>query len=282
MSLGDEIRNDIREEVEDALKDVREMQREQKKRRDGVFHLNIGLGSSGGRGFWGALLILGGVAWIADQLGYLSFEGFSFWGVVWTVFFAAALIDGIAKLKVGRILFSVAFLIIVNDELLGLEAITPWPVLGAALLITIGIKMIFPRLGHRSSFVTVNGVPYKKDERISEESRDGNRISYGNAFGECVKYVSGEIEAVTIENAFGSTQVYFTDAQPVEGKLRINAENAFGSVTLYIPDTWKVMIGTRECVFGSVKEKGRCAADGSNQVVVDAETAFGGIEIRYI
>ena len=42
-------------------------------------------------------------------------------------------------------LFSLAFLIIVNDELLGLEAITPWPVLGAALLGSLGLNLLFPK-----------------------------------------------------------------------------------------------------------------------------------------
>ena len=40
-------------------------------------------------------------------------------------------------------LFSLAFAAILFDEALGIEAITPWPVLGAALLGTIGLNMIF-------------------------------------------------------------------------------------------------------------------------------------------
>lgn len=42
-----------------------------------------------------------------------------------------------------------AFLIIVNDKVLGMEAITPWPVLGAAVLGSIGLKFLFPGFGRK-------------------------------------------------------------------------------------------------------------------------------------
>ena len=87
--------------------------------------------------FWAIMLILLAAALLASRLGYLEGIGFS-------AIFVAFVINGIAKGKFGTILFSIAFLIILNDEALHLEAITPWPVLGAALLCTIALKMLFP------------------------------------------------------------------------------------------------------------------------------------------
>ncbi len=237
--------------------------------------------SLGGKAFWGALFLLGAVALIAGQLGYLNFAGFSFWTIIWTLFFVGIFLESIVKASVGNALFSLAFLVIIHDEMLGLEAITPWPVLGAALLGTIGIKMIFPKLGRHNKYIEVNGVRYKKGESYSEETRNGDKISYENAFGEAVKYVSGDVSVVNVENAFGSTQVYFTDAFPMDGKLKIQADNAFGNVTLYIPGVWKVFVKT-ESFCGNVREKGRCSLDGLNEVYINADTVFGGIEIRYI
>ncbi len=243
---------------------------------------NLQIDLAGGKVFWGVLLLVGAVALIAGQLGYLNFAGFSFWTIVWTLVFVGTLVEGIVKARVGNVLFSLAFLIIVHDELLGLEAITPWTVLGAALLGTIGIKMIFPKLGSRKdSYIVVNGVPHGKGESYSEESRNGNEISYENAFGESVKYVAGEISKIKAENAFGSMQIYLTEAFPVDGHLEIQADNAFGNIVLYVPAIWKVTMRT-ENVFGSVKEKGHCSADGLNEVHIQADTVFGGIEIRYI
>ncbi len=278
--------DDVRSDVRDAMDDVRsELQGEKvvhKRYNDGTLTLHINDGKVGGRAFWGALLILGGIALIADRLGYLSFAGFSFWTIVGTVFFAAVVIEGIAKVRVANVLFSLAFLVIIHDEWLGLEEITPWPVLGAALLLTIGIKLVFPKLGRKNRRITINGVPYQNGESYNEETRTGNKITYENAFGESIKYVSGEVEKVGIENCFGSMQVYFADAVPVNGKMKITAENAFGSVALYVPSAWKVTVITQESVFGGVKQKGRGSADGETEVFIDAETAFGSIEIRYI
>ena len=93
--------------------------------------------------FWGILFLLGACAVIAGQLGFL--EGIGFWSILFSLVLAAVLIRGIIRRSWGMILFSIAFLCIINDRLLGIEKLTPWPVLGAALLGTIGLNLLFPR-----------------------------------------------------------------------------------------------------------------------------------------
>ncbi len=104
--------------------------------------------------FWAIMLILLAAALLASRLGYL--EGIGFWPILFSAIFVAFVINGIAKGKFGTILFSIAFLIILNDEALHLEAITPWPVLGAALLCTIALKMLFPGFS-RWRYKAMNG-----------------------------------------------------------------------------------------------------------------------------
>lgn len=93
----------------------------------------------GGKVFWGILFLLGAAAFLVSRLGL--FEGISFWSILFSIGLAAVLINSLFKGSWGGILFSLAFLVIVNDELLGLEAITPVPVLGAAALGTIGLNL---------------------------------------------------------------------------------------------------------------------------------------------
>lgn len=267
-------------EQQEEKAEVEVMKEKNNKKKENInMHLEI----AGGKAFVGALLILGAAALIASKLGYLSFAGISFWSIVLTIFFVGTFVEGIARVRVWEVLFSLAFLVIVHDELLGLEAITPWPVLGAALLGTIGVGMLFPKLGrlNKDPFITVNGRPYKKGEGICEETIEGSHVSYENVFSEAVKYVSGEISKVEVENVFGSTQVYFTDAVPVEGRMRVEVENVFGNTTLYVPKEWKVSVRS-ENVFGGTKEKGRCTPDSENEIRIDVESVFGGVEIRYI
>lgn len=232
--------------------------------------------------FWGVLLLIGAAALVLGQMGYLGdvLKGISVWDILLTIFFVVTLLEGILKIRIGEALFSIAFLIIVHDELLGLEAITPWPVLGAALLGTIGLKMIFPKAGKKhGAKVVINGVA--KEKGICEETRKGNSISYENVFSSAVKYVAGEFSNVDVENAFGSMQVYFTDALPAGGSASVNVQSAFGSVVLYVPSSWKVVCKT-EHIFGSTGEKGQCNLDGENVLYISGEAVFGSFQIKYI
>ena len=102
--------------------------------------------------FWGLVFILGAAAILLSRYGYLGdiVDGIGIWNILWDVCLVAILLRGILNGSFGQILFSAAFLIIVNDKFLHLEVITPWPVLGVAVLGTIGLNMLFPGFGrHR-------------------------------------------------------------------------------------------------------------------------------------
>ena len=223
--------------------------------------------------------MLAAVAVLMGRFGYL--KGVGFWSILFSACLISILIRGIYRLKIGTILFSLAFLIIVNDELLHLEAITPWPVLGAALLGTIGLKLLFPRLGRRRVIGHVARIEGGDGPLLWEEGRDGEDVSYENAFGDSVKYLAGVVSHVDVDNAFGSMQIYFTDAVLCRGEASINVDSAFGSVVLYVPLTWRVEMNTGN-IFSSARESGRNAPDGTNVLHVGGDVAFGSIEVVYV
>lgn len=231
--------------------------------------------------FWGVLLLLGAAAIVVSKLGYL--EDVGVWSILFSVCLIGFLVNGFVKRSFGEILFSIAFLIIVNDRLLHLEAITPWPVLGAALLGTIGLNLLFPHFKKKDHFVTLHmgGKDYNGRTPVFEEEWDGDRVSYENAFGEAVKYLSGGISHVNAENAFGSMHIYFTDAQLSGGSATIDVETAFGPMVLYVPSSWKVVIAT-DNAFGSTREQGRCNPEGSTVLYVKGNVSFGSLKIRYV
>lgn len=231
--------------------------------------------------FWGILLLLGAAAIVVSRLGYLDDVGI--WNIIFSLFLVGFLVDGLVKRSFGLILFSVAFLIIVNDKLLQLEAITPWPVLVAALLGTIGLNLLFPRFRKKGRHINVNinGVNHDGKKPVFAETWDGDSVSYENAFGEAVKYLTGEISNVNAENSFGSMQLYFTNAQLRGSSATVHVENSFGSMVLYIPADWKVVLST-ENAFGGTKEQGQCNPAGSNVLYVRGEVSFGGLKIVYV
>lgn len=80
---------------------------------------------------------------IISQLGILDIH-ISIWTLILTIFFGVSAFWSLFHKEVTGFLFSIAFLIIIYDKPLGLEAITPWTVLLAALLASIGWHFLFP------------------------------------------------------------------------------------------------------------------------------------------
>lgn len=232
--------------------------------------------------FWGVILVAGAVAMLMKRLGL--FGGVGFWQIVFSAVLAVMLLNGIRRRSFGQIMLSLACLVIVNDELLHLEAITPWPVLFAAVVISVGLNMLFPNFGRHGrddGFHLCWQPPgHKGRQRISSVSMDGGAITYENAFGGTVKYIAGEVSAVYLKNSFGGMEVYFTDAVLKGGSARVHVESCFGGMELYVPASWEVKLNV-DTNFGAADENGiRRPADG-NVLYIDGEVTFGGLEIHY-
>lgn len=75
--------------------------------------------------------------------------------IILTVFFLWLFVEGIRNVNFWEILFSIAFICIIYDEPLGITALTPWTVLGAAFLGSIGLSLIFG--GKKRKWKTVTG-----------------------------------------------------------------------------------------------------------------------------
>lgn len=224
--------------------------------------------------FWGILFLLGAVAFLVGKLGFL--DGVSIRTILLSIGLFGILLNGLRERSFGQMLFAIAFLIIVNDELLHMEELTPWPVLGAAALATIGLNILFPGFKRKDS-AFVNG---GEGTTVSEERRMGTTLSYENAFGSSVKYVTGEISAVRLESSFGSTELYFTDAVLVDGAANVSVEVSFGKTVLYVPRDWRVVNNVSRAFGSSGVENGEEGA--GNVLYINGEVAFGTLLIERI
>lgn len=257
--------------------------------------------------FWGIFLLLAAVFLVVSQMGLV--EGVGVLSILFAIFWVAQFIEGLVKLSFGRMLFSLAFLCIIFDKQLGIEAITPWTVLGAALLGTIGLNMIFRKRwkkhihynaswtneakkhGGDKDFVYVDGEAEILDEESQERQSgpDGQGGSAGdsrfflqNSFGEAVKFINTDnFEFASLECSFGALKVYFDNAVIQNGKAGINLDVSFGGVELYIPHSWRIVDET-SASFGSVTEKNPSRTTGSPVVTLTGSVSFAGVEIFYI
>lgn len=255
-----------------------------KTRKSGIKSRNI---------FWGIILVLAAVSLVVSQLGLV--EGVGAFSVVFGIFFLAMLIQGIVRRSFGTILFAIAFLCIVFDEPLGIEAITPWTVLGAALLGTIGLNMVFKRKKHYHFYADwseekagrKSGDRYVDSEVVDEEEREtdglsGSRIFFRNSFGEAVKYVNSDnFEFASLECSFGAMKVYFDNAVIQNGSATIDLDVSFGGVELFFPKEWKIVDHT-DTSFSGVEEKNGSRSAGSPVVTLTGDINFSGVTIIYI
>lgn len=226
--------------------------------------------------FWGVLFLLGAAALIVGNLGYL--EEFNFWTVLLSIGLIGLFVEGLLGRNFGTMLFSLAFLGIVNGKLLGLEEITPWALLGAALLGSIGLNMLFPkkdRWKEQWNKRTVN-------EETKTEGSYGENVNFEVTFGGAVRYVtSTELRSIKADCSFGSLEIYLNNAILKEHQAMVNVDCSFGSVVLYVPSDWKVLQQAKASL-GGIDEKGFQSAKGENTLIISGSVSFGALEIRYI
>lgn len=121
--------------------------------------------------FWGLLLILMAVFLILSKMGLI--KGISVWSVFFTVVFGALLIHGLIKRSFTAIFFSIAFLCIIYDDQLGITALTPWTVLLSALLLSIGMGILFHKKGSYQNYIK-----FGDDDIIDAETREDSGKSH--------------------------------------------------------------------------------------------------------
>lgn len=239
--------------------------------------------------FWGISFIAIAVFIIVYQMGLISSE-ISIWNVILGVLFGCALICGIISLSFGGIFFPLAFLWALFGEAIGLPEISIWILLLAALLLTIGFCIIFPKKKkdhHWEKHMEAMHQTFDSDNvrEINEDgtqSETGNTISCYNKFGATTKYVSTDnFVCANLENHFGEMIVYFDNANITGESADIYVKASFGSVQLFIPREWRVE-NNINVTMGNVSEKNQNKSTGTPLVRLNGEVSLGDLEITYI
>jgi len=249
---------------------------------------------TGSRSILFGLLFIGIAVYIVLNVLNIGI-GISTWRLVLTLFTLAIFVKGIWTQSISGILFPVAFIGILFAKELGIEAFTPWPILGIVLFLSIGLSMIFKNgwTGHNYKFCNYHR-NHSKENGYSEFNnaegfKDGSeerhnddidwRIKVG--FGKRIGYVTSQkLQRAYIECGFGELQVYFTEAKMEGESIQVNGEVGFGKVILFFPKAWNVIIVSSE-VFGSINEQRHESIPGAPTVYLKMEVGFGAVDIIY-
>jgi len=221
---------------------------------------------------WG--LFLTGAAALVILNAYYDFT--DFWPLLCGLVLAPVIIESLVHLSFTGVFMPAALICIVFAKELRLEALTPWPVLAAAVLLSIGFSVIF----HSKDkwFGKFNF----EDNATTEDIAD-DEMTCNVKFGESTKFIRSEnFEKASLNCKFGGIKAYFDNAKlsPNGARLHINAK--FSGIELFIPRHWKIANNV-SAFFGGTEEKTRnTPADDSPVLTITGTCRFSGIVIYYI
>jgi predicted membrane protein len=213
----------------------------------------------------GFLLIILGVLFLGDQLGFLDFgEIVSVWWPAILVLIALSRLASDRGLRLsGWILLVIGgCLLLRNLDILPFNVWRLWPV----FLILLGLSMLVHHGAPRSS--TVSG------DTINQSVLFGGRDT-------AVR--SPSFRGGSLHGLFGGATVDLRDATPVAGGADIQVSAVFGGVTFRVPPTWDVKLEGMP-IFGGFSDDRRRVEPSPGTVApvlrVRGTVLFGGVSVK--
>ncbi|KRL03553.1 LiaF transmembrane domain-containing protein [Liquorilactobacillus capillatus] len=229
------------------------------------------------RWFWGLLFLMSAVVLIAGQMGWISAQ-VSLWSIIITLFLIAALVQSLMHKAIAGIVFSLAFLSILYAEPLGIKHLVPWTILGAAVLVSIGLSLLFQTRpaawswgSHKNSF-----------SRTTEARQDDSYVQLNGNMNSSIQYVqSKNFKRADIDASFSGMKVYFDNAVIAEDSAEINISAAYSGVELYFPKEWRV-IDQVDSFLSGLDEKRRATVVNGPTVFLKGSLRLSGVTIHYV
>lgn len=245
-----------------------------------------------GQIIWGLVLVAIAALILAGGIGI--FPGIT-WKMILTVLLAALFVKSLWELEFFGVFFPAAVIGILYSKELQIENITPFPILLAALLLSIGFSMIFGKATskrkarHAMEHCHANVYRNEKGEEMHQtsfgentEQVNGNTLYFKNSFGAASKYVNTDnFQSASLDNSFGELIVYFDNAMMQQPQATITVSNSFGETQIYLPKSWNVE-NRVSAVMGAVVEKNQNMPENVHKVILTGSVSMGELQIIYI
>lgn len=223
--------------------------------------------------FWGLFFIISAVLIILNQFDLLP--SINIFKLMITLLLIPVILYSIKIRCFSTAIFSLAIICIMFDEVLGIENLTPWPILGVALFLSIGLSFIFP---HKH---TDGSVHYEKNwqNEASEDSDENVNL----AFGGISKYINSQnLKKVNVNCKFGGAKIFFDKAEIEGNEAIMNVDIDFCGIEMYVPKAWAVKKDV-DFIIGGIDEKGlKGQSTGGKVLTIKGRAKFAGITIIYI
>ncbi len=230
--------------------------------------------------FWGVFFVLAAVFVVASQL--TDFMVIGFWTIAASVLLAAVFIQSLVKLNFFGVFVSLALAYMLYQNPLGLYIISPWLLLLAAVLLSIGFHIIFrrnARCGYERRHERSCNHACDEEYRTIEDV-DGNNPSVKLSFGSSSKYIHADaLKSGQFTCSFGALAIYFDQAQLDPDGAEIYIDCSFGEIKLFVPREWRIDDKLKASL-GSVHNDIRKSRDGDGPTVtLTGGVSLGSIEI---
>lgn len=228
--------------------------------------------------FWGVFFILAAIAIILNQFGLLA--GISLINLIITILLIPIIITSIKHINFSGILIPLAIIGIIYSKNLGIEALTPWPLLGSAIFLSIGLSLLIKPKPY--NFENKNHKMKSFDDEEFVEGSEKGEVSLYTRFSESIKYINSKnLKKVNIDCSFGGMKVYFDNSKIEDNEAIVYIDASFAGVELYVPKDWNI-INNVSCIFGGIDEKNKKENLGEKNLILRGKVSFAGVEIRYI
>ena len=174
--------------------------------------------------FWGIVLIGAAVLLILNGVGVDLGYGVNVWRILGGVLCLACIVDRIVERRFTELVIPLAFLFLIFEPTIAhamgrddnnLTLLPTWTVILAALLLTIGLKVIF---------------------------RGSSHVLSSGKIGTSSIYLDGaDLENAEIKDNLGKVDAYITNKDAYDGNGKITIRDNLGSIKLHIPKDWNVV-----------------------------------------
>jgi len=232
---------------------------------------------------WGIFFVAAAVLVIMQQAGH--FITFGIWPLIITTIMLPVLIESIISVNFAGIFIPGSIILIMFKDTIGLNRLSSWHLIVAAILLSIGFSILFGKHAYKGVRKHCKDGGFKifgKRAISDEENIDDNHFKCEVAFGSAVKYIqSNNLERASLSCSFGAIEAYFDNVTPCPEGCVINCECSFGSIELYFPREWKVYNRITSSL-GSAREVNTADRTSTQCVTLTGSVSFGAVEIRYV
>ena len=208
-----------------------------------------------------------------------------------TVIFAISLLDGLINRRITESVFSIAFILMIFAEPLHITRLVPWTILLAAVLISIGLGIIFRNRFHTVVYANKKIKNFRnKREAITDHiftdtvsKEQGAHVVVDQTMSDTSRYIhSKELETIDVNAKMSDVNLYLDDAQAANETVTMNVNLTMTDLTIYLPLSWQVESNMASTFMSGDFEIDGTSNGGGPTLIIQGRSNMSDIKIEYV